>query len=118
LLYERLFDFLEYYKNTGEIEMRIISWGKNFLSKEITKLSLEIINSIESKENSEELKLSDLSKIINSFKSFIKLSLPKNDTNEILNEIEDNPIKIQDFRKKINQIKESYDKYGKNIYTW
>lgn len=118
LLYERLFDFLEYYKNTGKIELRILAWGKNFLSKEITKLSLEILNSIESKEKSEELKLSDLSKIINSFKSFIELSLPKNDINEILDEIEDNPIKIQDFRKKINQIKESFDKYGKNIYTW
>jgi hypothetical protein len=118
LLYERLFDFLEYYKNTGKIELRILAWGKNFLSKEITKLSIEILNSIEYKEKSEELKLSDLSKIINSFKSFIELSLPKNHINEILNEIEDNPIKIQDFRKKINLIKESFDKYGKNIYTW
>lgn len=118
LLYERLFDFLDYYKKTGKVELRIIAWGKNFTSKEISKLVIEILNTIEFKENSDYLKLSDLSIVINSFKNFILLSFPKKDINEILNEIEDNPIRIQDFRKKINQIKESFDKYGKNIYTW
>jgi hypothetical protein len=118
LLYERLFDFLEHYKNTGKVELRIIAWGNNFASKEVAKLVIEILNSVELKENSEDLKLSDLSKSISSFKSFVELSLPNSGINEILNEIEDNPIRIQDFRKKINQIKESYDKYGKNIYTW
>ena len=118
LFYERLFDFLDHYKNNGKVELRILAWGKNFSSKEISKLGFEILNSIELKENSEVLKLSDLSKGINSFKSFIELSLPKNNINDILNEIEDNPITIQDFRIKITQIKESYDKYGKNIYTW
>jgi hypothetical protein len=118
LFYERLFDFLEHHKNTGKVELRIIAWGINFVSKEISKYVVEILNSIEFKENSEYLKLSDLSKIINSFKSFVELALPKNDIDEVLNEIEDNPIIVQDFRKKINQIKESYEKYGKNIYTW
>lgn len=118
LLYEHLFDFLDHYKNTGKVELRILAWGKNFSSKEISKLSVAILNSIEFKENLEDLKLSDLSRVINSFKNFIVLSFPKKDINEILNEIEDNPIRIQDFRKKINQIKESFDKYGKNIYTW
>lgn len=118
LLYERLFDFLDHYKNIGGVELRIIAWGKNFASREISKLTIEILNSIELKDNSEDLKLSDLSQNINSFKSFVELSLPKNDADEILNEIEDHPIRIQDFRRKINRIKESYEKYGKNIYTW
>ncbi|WP_033960409.1 hypothetical protein [Psychroserpens jangbogonensis] len=118
LLYERLFDFLDHYKNTGSVELRIIALGKNFASKEISKLAIEILNSDELKENSDYLKLSDLSKIINSFKSFVELSFPKNDIDEILNEIEDNPMKIQDFKKKINQATESYIKYGKNIHSW
>lgn len=118
LLYEHLFDFLEHYKNTAKVELRILAWGKNFSSREITKLSFEILSSVESKEKLEELKLSDLSNIINSFKSFIALSLPKNNFNQIMEEIEDNPIKIKEFRRRINQIKESFDKYGKNIYNW
>lgn len=118
LFYERLFDFLNHYKNTGKVELRIIAWGKTFASKEISKLAIEILDSIELKENSEKLKLKDLSKTINSFKSFVELALPKYDINDILNEIEDNPMTIQDFKKRINQTTESFIKYGKNIYSW
>lgn len=118
LFYERLFDFLEYYKNTNIVELRIIAWGKNFEAKEIAMLAIEILRSVEQKASTDDLALQDLSRVIKDFKSFIKLSLPENDINEILNQIEDNPIKVQDFKRKINQITESYAKYGKNIYTW
>jgi hypothetical protein len=118
LFYERLFDFLEHYKNTGKVELRIIAWGKNYITKEILKLAIEILNAIELKDNSDNLTLLDLSDTIKSFKTFIELSYSENHVNEILNEIEDNPMKIQDFQKKINQITESYAKYGQNIYTW
>jgi hypothetical protein len=118
LFYERLFDFLELYKNTGNIELRIIAWGKNFVSKEISKLAFEILSAVEFKNNTDNLLLSDLSSVLKSFKSFIELSLPQENSNNLLNEIEDDQIKIQDFKKKINQITESYAKYGKNIYSW
>lgn len=118
LVYERLSDFLEHYKNTGKVELSILALGKNFTSKGISKLAIEILNSIELKNNSEYLKLYDLSKELKSFKSFVELSFPKNDIDEILNEIEDSPMKIQDFKKKINQTTESYIKYGKNIHSW
>lgn len=118
LFYERLFDFLEHYKNTGKIELRIIAWGKNFASKEVLKLANEILNSLELKSNESDLKLYDLSNVLISFKSFVELSLPNNQVNHILNDLEDFPMKIHDFKKKINQITESYIKYGKNIYSW
>jgi len=118
LFYERLFDFLEHYKNTGKVELRIIAWGKNFMSKDVPRLAFEILSAIESKNNSDYLILADLSKVLKNFKIFLEFALPKNNINEILNDIEDNPIKIKDFKKKINQIIESYGKYGKNIYPW
>ena len=118
LFYERLYDFLENYKDTGKVDLRIIAWGKNFHSKEISKLAVEIISSLEAKQNSDILKLTDLSQIIKEFKSFIELALPDKEINEILNKIEDNPMMVQDFKRKINLITESYAKYGKNIYPW
>ena len=118
LLYERLFDFLEYYKNTGRVELRIIALGKEFMSKEVTKLAFEVLSAIESKKNSDDLILPDLSKVLKSFKSFVEFTLPESNIDEILNEIEDKSMKIQVFKKKINQITESYAKYGKNIYSW
>jgi hypothetical protein len=118
LFYEHLWDFLDYYKNTKKIELRILAFGKNFTYKEISKLANEIFNGIDVKDNSEYLELSDLSKITNSFKPFIELSFPKNDINEIFNDIEDNPITIRNFKKIINKTTESYIKYGRNIYFW
>ncbi len=118
LFYERLYDFLKHYRNKGEVELKILAWGENFLSIEVSKLAREIISSLETKQNSDVLKLTDLSPIIRKFKSFIELALPNNNVNEILDRIEDNPMMIQDFIRKINLINESYTKYGKNIYPW
>ena len=118
LLYERLYDFLEHYKNTENIELRILAWGKNFKSKEISKLLLKIISSIDTIDNTEILELSDLSNSLQYFRTLMERSFPKEDFNEILIKIEDEPITIYEFKKKLNQITESFIKYGKNIYSW
>lgn len=118
LFYERLYDFMEYYKNTNKVELRIIAWGKNFIREEISKLAIEILQALDSKKASDILLLSDLSKVLKSLKSFIELSFSSENLNEILNDIEDNPLEVKGFKKKINQITESFSKYGKNIYSW
>lgn len=118
LFYERLYDFVEYYKNVNRVELRIIAWGKNFEAKEISILAIEILRAVEQKLNTDNLTLSDLSKVLKKFESFIKIAFPENNINEILEQIEDNPISIHEFKKKINLITESYAKYGKNIYPW
>jgi len=118
LFYERLFDFMEYYKNTSKVELRIIAWGKNFVIKEASQLAIEILRALELKSNTDKLLLTDLSQVLNSFKMFMYLALPEIDINELLNQIEDEPIKILDFKRKINQITESFTKHGKNIHPW
>lgn len=118
LFYERLFDFMEYYKETRKVELRIIAWGKNFASKEASRLTIEILRALELKNSSDDLLLTDLSQVLKSFKSFVELALPGVNVNGLLNQIEDETMKIQDFKKKINQIAESYAKYGKNIHPW
>ena len=70
------------------------------------------------KDDSEYLKISDLSNVLNSFKLFMELSFPKYNIDDIMNEIEDSSMKIKDFKKKINQTTESFIKYGRNIHSW
>lgn len=118
LLYERLFDFMEHYRNTGKVELRIIAWGKNYPVREIIKYAIVILKTLEKKNNLDDLLLTDLSEELNSLKSFIELSLPRTGINSILNKIEDEPMKVQDFKRMINLITESYAKYGKNIHSW
>jgi hypothetical protein len=52
-----------------------------------------------------------------SLQSFIELAFPDRDYSGIINYLEDNPRTISEFRRKINQITESFAKYGKNIYS-
>lgn len=118
VFYEHLYEFLKHYKNTGEIELKIIAWGKNFISKEVSDLAYEILKSIDSKINTKIIEISDISNILKIFQRFIKLSFPNTDTNEIIFDIEDSPITVIEFKNKINKITESYIKYGKNIYSW
>jgi len=118
LFYERFFDFMEHYKNYGKIELRMIAWGKNFEAKEVSKFAIEILRALELKKSSDNLTLIDLSQVLGSFKSFIELTQPGKDLNNLLNEIEDDPLKIYDFKRRINLITESYTKYGKNIHPW
>jgi hypothetical protein len=118
LFYERLFDFMEHYKNTGKVELRIIAWGKNFKAKEVSELALEILHVVDLKNGKDYLLVTDLLQVISSFKLFIELALPGITLNELLNQIEDEPMKILNFKRKINQITESFTKYGKNIHPW
>ncbi|MFE2861763.1 hypothetical protein [Sphingobacterium multivorum] len=118
--YERLYDFLQYYREKKEVELRILAFGKNFLSKELSRLAINILKGFEIKSNSEPVKLSDISSSsqLISFKKLIGQSFSDNDVNRILIDIEDNPITVNEFRTKINRLVESHSLYGKNIYNW
>ncbi len=118
IFYERFFDFMEHYKNTGKVELRMIARGKNFEANETSKLAIEILRVLELKKDSDDLLLTDLSLVLPNLRQFIELALPETDINEFLIQIEDEPMKIEQFRKRINQITESYIKYGKNIHPW
>jgi len=115
LFYEHLYDFIEHYKNTGEIELRILAWGKNFQAKEVSKLTTILLETFAFQESTDKLKQSDLPE---QFQKFIEMSLPSVNYEDILDDLEKNPITVIEFRKRINSITESFLKYGKNIYPW
>ena len=116
--YKNLWDFVEFYKKTDKIELRILVWGKNFKAKEISGLANELLGIIASFNGMGKLLITDISEKLQVFKTFVELSLPEADYVSILNDLEDNPISITEFRNKINLITESFVKHGKNIYNW
>jgi hypothetical protein len=117
LFYAHLYDFLEHYKNTGAIEFRILVWGKNFIAREITQLTESLLEPVAAMNETNKFTINHFN-TQQEFKRFIALSLPDADSQSILNDLENNPITIAEFKSKINLITESFVKYGKNIYPW
>lgn len=118
LFYERLYDFLSKYQITGKVDLKILAMGKNYLSQETIRFGAEVLRALQGKENTDFLQFSDIQIVGNSFKHFIQNSFSLSDYEKIISSIKGQNIQIQDFKKKINLITESYIKYGKNIYPW
>jgi hypothetical protein len=117
-LYTHLRDFVEHYKNTDEIELRILVWGKNFRANEISKLGKQLLENFALKEGADVLNSADISACQPTFNSFIEAAYPDKNASNILNEIATNQLTINVFRERINLITESFLKYGKNIRPW
>ncbi len=113
--YKNLLDFINHYKNSNCIELNILAYGKNYLMKELLKVSnlllfeLDLLNETD---RLEDVSIMDMQ----IFKTFIEKFYAIDNTVDILNDWKS--IKICDFRDKINLIKDSLSKYGKNIYSW
>jgi hypothetical protein len=118
ILYEHLYDFVEHYKDRNEIELRILAWGRNFRAKEISLLANDFLETIVLLNGIETFEISKLSDKQQVFKTFIEISISDVNYQDILNNLENNPINIAEFRNKLNLIIESFLKYGKNIYPW
>jgi hypothetical protein len=118
LFYERLYDFLERYQILGKVDLKILALGKNYASEETIKFGVEVLTALQGKGNTDFLQLSDIMPVKNSFKNFIENALSPSDFEKIISSLESQNIQVQDFKKKINLITESYIKYGKNIYPW
>jgi hypothetical protein len=117
LLYERLYDFVEHYKNTDEIELRILAWGKHFQAKEIASLANILLESVAFLDGTEKFEMNFLLSNQPVFQKFIKKSFPNN-ADEVFKHLEQNQISVSEFRNKINTIAISFKNYGKNIYPW
>jgi len=118
VLYERLYDFVEHYKNTGKIELRILALGKKFQAIEVLRLANELLGIVASYNDEDKFLITHISGKLHIFKEFIEMALPNISYKNILFDLEDNTISISEFRNKINIITESFLKYGKNIYNW
>lgn len=118
LFYSHLYDFVENYKQSGNIEMRILAWGKNFQSKEISTLADILLQPAIYCDGTDLFQTNLVSDAQTSLEKFISLAFGSDNVCDILKNLEHAPITVSEFRNKVNRITESYLKYGKNIYPW
>lgn len=119
LLYQhRLFPFLNHYKNTNQIELRIIAFGENFRAIEAGRYARYLIESLSFYRNSTPLNLSYFSKL-SILQRFYEFMHPDGDYNNFVNDLEDSSITVGKFVENVSAVIESIsENYGKNTHTW
>lgn len=120
VFYVRLPFFLDTYKFQHLVDLRLLAYGKNFLKVKVRSLALPIFRIIAGKDGV--MTTSELAGIAAcpEFKELISVSNPELGISydDLLERLEDNPILFSSFRNNINQIVNSFNQYGKNIYIW
>lgn len=120
VFYSRLFSFLESFKKEHRANLKILAYGKDYTKVRVRSLALSVLRLVEGKEGN--ITVSELASIAAcpDFKELISVSNPELGItyDNLLEELEDNPISFSSFRNNINQIVNSYYQYGKNIYLW
>lgn len=116
VFYERLQYFLDEFIANGKVNLKILAYGKDYLKVLVRSWALAILRLVAGKTGM--VKLEDVSRLAanQSFKLFVEAA--SMDYADFLEYMEDNPISFDIFRMNINNIVNSFNQYGKNIYTW
>lgn len=120
IFYARLSEFLNEYLVSNTVNLRLIAYGINYIKIKVRTLALSVFQLIAGKDGI--VTISELANIASNpnFRELISLSNPALNISydDLLEELEDNPITFTDFKNKINQIVNSFYQYGKNIHSW
>lgn len=116
--YRHLKPFLDYYRETGKLDMRLIAYGKDFLKHLMSKWCLTIINKLADTPDTEVIDISKIDK--HSLRLVIENAQPKIGVSfdDVMCDIEDGNTTAGNLRVNINNILSSVNKYGKNISSW
>lgn len=116
--YRRLKSFLDNYRETGELDMRMIAYGKDFLKDLMSMWCQAFITKLADTPDDEAIDTSKIDK--RSLRLIIKNAQPKIGTSfdDVMCDIEDGNITAACLRNNINNILSSVKKYGKNISSW
>ena len=116
--YRHLKSFLDHYRETEEIDLRIIAYGKDFLKQLMSLWCQAVFSKLAATPDGEVI---NTSKIDNrSLRLIIENAQPKVGVsfNDVMCDIEDGNITAGNLRNNINNILSSVKKYGKNISSW
>jgi len=116
--YYNLREFLETYRKTDVVDVRIIAFGSDFMKLFMFKWYQNIIGSIQNDDENAIITFEDIDK--HSLQKFIKNSEPKVGIsfNQLMNDIDDGKVTIRNFKDNVNRIIDGVQKYGKNISVW
>lgn len=116
--YRHLKSFIDNYKNTGEIDLRLIAYGKDYLKKLMSTWCHTIISTLADTPNDKVIDSTQIDK--RSLRLVLENAQPKIGVsfNDVMCDIEDGNITAGSLRNNINSILSSVKKYGKNISSW
>jgi hypothetical protein len=110
--------FLDHYRETEEIDLRLIAYGKDFLKQMMSRWCQAVISKLADTPDDEVI---DTAKIDNrSLRLIVENARPKIGVSfdDVMCDIEDGNITAGCLRNNINRILSSVKKYGKNISSW
>ena len=115
--YNRLDSFISYYITTSKIDLRILAYGKDFKKVLVEKAATVLFSRIQ------EFKEDEMVPTIvhcHEMRQIVDLSQPKigKSYEDIINELQLNPITIREFKNRINNILDNFQDYGQNYYIW
>ena len=116
--YSRLENFVVHYKEKGEIELRILAFGRDYEKVMLEKAASAVFARIQDTENDE---LVPVTKIhCQEMRQIVEMAQPKigKSYEDIINGLQLSPITVGVFKNRINIIIDNYQDYGKNYYTW
>jgi hypothetical protein len=114
LFYSHLFPFLQHYKETQQVELKILAHGSEYKIHDAIKLVETILAALKRKDSA----LPFAIKYINyaTLVKFYDLTKSKKALDVFLNEVAEQALTVDDFMRKLKKIKKSLIHYGKNIY--
>lgn len=117
-VYERLKLFLDEYRRSKTIDLRILGYGETNVLQTVIESANIILSKIRFNGPEEVLRPEMLAEI--RLKDLIERSQPSLGISylELLSKIENGEVMIGKFRENINSIVKSFNNYGKNLYTW
>ncbi len=120
VFYDRFQFFLDSFIQTHKINLLLLAYGKSYMYTFVHKWVLNIMQV--TNEMNGIISERDLAKITSTtdFKKIVDASAPfiGQSYDDLLNCLMDNPITIDAFRNNLIKIENSFNQYGKNIYTW
>ena len=116
--YRHLKPFLDHYRETGEVDLRLIAYGKDFLKQLMSQWCQTIISKLANIPDDEVINTSMIDN--RSLRLIIENAQPKIGVSfdDVMCDIEDGHITAGCLRNNINNILSSVKKYGKNISSW
>ncbi len=116
--YLHLQPFLDYYRENGKLDFRILAYGKNYIKELMYNWCFSVLSNLGNAKDTDVLSVSMVDR--KSLRLIIENSQPTIgvEFNDLMCDIEDRNITVGQLRTNINNFIGNFRKYGKNISSW